>query len=117
MPDIKFSQFPDGVIEGGASVVGLDSSGNNVKFPADDFGLQPGDNISLLTNDVPYLDQAAADLLYATIAQGGLADSAVQPGDNVSVLANDANYKSYDSSDTLPDPAGYDEGFLYMVTD
>ena len=80
-------------------------------------GLQPGDNVSELVNDVPYLDQAAADLLYATLAQGALADTALQPSDNVSELTNDANYKSYDASNTLPDPAGYPEGFLYMVTE
>ena len=54
-----------------------------------DSATQPGDNVSTLTNDSGYLDDAAA---FATAAQGVLADSAMQPGDNISDLNNNAGY-------------------------
>ena len=83
-----------------------------------DTALQPGDNVSGLTNDAGYITAAEApvqpedvfsgdyndltntpsipstpgDIGAATAAQGALADSAVQPGDNISDLTNDAGY-------------------------
>ena len=77
-------------------------------------GVEPGDNVSTLTNDAGYItagdvpaDAVASvftrtgavvaeagdySAFYATVVQGGLADSATQPGDNVSTLTNDAGY-------------------------
>ena len=110
-----------------------------------DSAVQPGDNVSDLTNDAGYTsnagdvvgpasavndqiavyDGATGKLIkdggvavsgLATAAQGALADSATQPGDNVSTLTNDAGYKAYYSGAALPDPAGYSEGDLFMVT-
>jgi len=60
-----------------------------------DTATQPGDNVSTLTNDAGYLDDAAA---FATAAQGVLADSAMQPGDNISDLTNNAGYGQGDVS-------------------
>jgi hypothetical protein len=83
-----------------------------------DTSLQPGDNVSTLTNDAGYitLAEVPGDLVtsvagktgdvtlvkadiadfsdsdYATAAQGLTADSAIQPLDNVSTLTNDAGY-------------------------
>lgn len=80
-----------------------------------DTSVQPGDNVSDLTNDTGYITSAGApvqsvagktgsvtlvkaditdfsDADYATAAQGVTADSAIQPGDNVSDLTNDAGY-------------------------
>jgi hypothetical protein len=81
-----------------------------------DTAVQPGDNVSDLTNDANYIDAAGAPIQsvntqtgdvvldaddiddtsttnkFATATQLGLADTSVQPGDNVSDLVNDANY-------------------------
>lgn len=78
-----------------------------------DSAVQPGDNVSDLTNDAGYVTAgqaaaaapvqtvngqtgtvvlAAADVGAATAAQGALADSAVQPGDNISTLTNDSSF-------------------------
>lgn len=83
-----------------------------------DSAVQPGDNISTLTNDSNYITLAEVpadavtsvagktgdvtlvkaditdfnDADYATAAQGTLADSALQSGDNISELTNDAGY-------------------------
>jgi hypothetical protein len=80
-----------------------------------DTALQPGDNISTLTNDAGYITSAGAPVQsvagktgavtlvkaditdfsdgdYATAAQGALASTALQPGDNISDLTNDAGY-------------------------
>ena len=83
-----------------------------------DTALQPGDNISELTNDAGYITIADvpsspvtsvagktgdvtlvktditdfSDADYATAAQGLLADTALQPSDNISELNNDAGY-------------------------
>lgn len=77
-----------------------------------DNAVQPGDNVSDLTNDAGYITLAqvpadavtsvngqtgdvsldASDVGAATIAQGALADTATQPGDNISTLTNDAGY-------------------------
>lgn len=83
-----------------------------------DTSVQPGDNISDLTNDAGYITLAEvpvapvtsvagktgevtlvkaditdfSDADYATAAQGSLADTALQSGDNVSELVNDAGY-------------------------
>jgi hypothetical protein len=80
-----------------------------------DTALQPGDNISTLTNDVGYITSAGAPVQsvagktgtvtlvkadvtdfsdgdYATAAQGALASTALQSGDNISNLTNDAGY-------------------------
>lgn len=84
-----------------------------------DSAVQPGDNISTLTNDSAFVDASGAaaaapvqsvasktgnvtlvkaditdfsDADYATAAQGASADTALQPGDNVSDLINDAGY-------------------------
>lgn len=77
--------------------------------------VQPGDAVSDLANDAGYLtsapvtsvdgktgavslsaDYAAADHLhpgvYATAAQGAVADTAVQPGDNITSLLNNAGF-------------------------
>ena len=71
--------------------------------------LQPGDNISQLTNDAGYVTSTTApvtnvngktgdvvldaeDVGAATEEQGALAESALQPGDNISELVNDINY-------------------------
>ena len=54
--------------------------------------LEVGDNISLLSNNIGYVTALQGSALYATAAQGALADSAVQPGDNISTLTNDAGY-------------------------
>jgi hypothetical protein len=107
--------------------------------------LQPLDNVSDLVNDAGYTtndgdvvgpasavdnnlaafdtttgkliqDSGVSPASFATAAQGGLADSAVQPGDNISTLTNDAGYRAYYSGASLPDPAGYSEGDLFMVT-
>jgi hypothetical protein len=65
--------------------------------------------------DARYYTQSAADAAFATASQGALADTATQPGDNVSTLTNDAGYKAYYSGASLPDPAGYADGDLFMV--
>ena len=81
-----------------------------------DTAVQPGDNVSDLTNDANYIDATGAPVQsvntqtgdvvldaddiddtsttnkFATAAQLSLADTSVQPGDNVSDLANDAGY-------------------------
>ena len=83
-----------------------------------DTAVQPGDNISDLTNDAGYITAAEvpsvpvtsvagktgdvtlvkaditdfSDADYATAAQGATADTALQPGDNISELNNDSGY-------------------------
>ena len=84
-----------------------------------DTAVQPGDNVSDLTNDAGYItlaevpgdlvtsvntqtgdvvldaddiDDSATTHKFATAAQLGLADTSVQPGDDVSDLTNDAGY-------------------------
>lgn len=81
-------------------------AGNNVSDLTNDAGyldattgVEPGDNVSTLTNDAGYLDGTTG----------------VEPGDNVSTLTNDAGYKAYYSGTSLPDPAAYAEGDLFMV--
>ena len=64
-------------------------TGSNLAIATWNAALQSGDNVSTLVNDAGYLDNGA---LYATAAQGTLANSATQPGDNVSTLVNDAGY-------------------------
>lgn len=100
--------------------------------------VQPGDNISDLTNDAGYITagDVPADAVtsvfsrtgaitalagdysafYATTAQGALADSATQPGDDITTLNNNAGFKPYYSGTTLPgDTSGYNEGDLFLV--
>jgi hypothetical protein len=83
-----------------------------------DSAVQPGDNISDLTNNAGYITAAEvpsvpvtsvagktgnvtlvkaditdfSDADYATAAQGATADTALQPGDNISELNNDSGY-------------------------
>lgn len=80
-----------------------------------DSAVQPGDNVSDLTNDSGYLTTVAfGDLTStpttltgygitdsATSAQGALADSATQPGDNISTLTNDSGYITGNETITL----------------
>ena len=94
-----------------------------------DSAVQPGDNISVLTNDANYQDRtvpaitnnfaaldASGDIIdggsqassFATPTQGATADSAVQPSDNVSVLINDANYQDRTVPGTSGDYAALD---------
>lgn len=95
-----------------------------------DTSLQPGDNITELTNDANYitLAQVPADAVsnvfgrtgavvaqstdystfYATTAQGALADTATQSGDNVSELANDAGYITLAQVPVPPTPTATD---------
>jgi len=49
-----------------------------------------------------YLTQAEGDAAYATIGQGGNADTALQPGDDISELNNDSGYLTETSHDALP---------------
>ena len=84
-----------------------------------DSAVQPGDNVSDLTNDAGYItlaevpsdavtsvntqtgvvvldaddiDDTSTTHKFATAAQLSLADSSVQPGDNISTLANDSGF-------------------------
>ena len=93
-----------------------------------DSALQPGDNISELTNDSNFITSAdipassvlsvngqagevvltASDVGAAASAQGGTADTALQPGDNISALTNNSNYiASGDNISTLTNNANY----------
>lgn len=79
---------------------------NISEFNNDENYLQPGQNISILSNDAGYLTSVAfADLTStpttlggygitdaASIAQGALAQSALQPGSQISSLNNDTGY-------------------------
>lgn len=90
-------------------VYGTDSQGNQTTYDKGSFGqvddVQVG-GVSVVTNKIAelgtmadktasdYSTTAEANLLYATTAQGALADTSLQPNDNISELTNNLNYQT-----------------------
>lgn len=76
-----------------------------------DTAVQPGDNVSTLTNDAGYSTVDALD---------DLSDVALTaPADKEGLTFNGTNWVNgfpYESGGALPAPAGYPEGFLFLVT-
>ena len=90
-------------------VYGTDDSGNQTTYNTDSFGKVDDVRVggtSVVTNKIAnlgtmagqsaesYSTTAEADALYATAAQGELADTAIQPNDNISLLTNNSNYQT-----------------------
>lgn len=93
--------------------------------------LQPGDDISELTNDANYINAGEAPVQsvagkdgvvtlvkaditdfdeadYATAGEGSLANSALQPNDNISELTNDSGYLTDITAEALGDLSDVD---------
>jgi hypothetical protein len=90
-------------------VYGTDDSGNQTTYNTDSFGKVDDVRVggtSVVTNKIAnlgtmagqsaesYSTTAEADALYATAAQGELANTAIQPNDNISLLTNNSNYQT-----------------------
>lgn len=90
-------------------VYGTNSVGGQTTYDIDSFGKVDDVKVggtSVVTNKVAnlgtmagestsdYSTTAQASLLYATSAQGGLADTALQPNDNISELTNNLSYQT-----------------------